>query len=177
MQAHIIKDGRIANTIEVESLDTLPGFHLVDASVGGAIGDLWDGSKPVSPVIEGSALDGVKLELMASVDDAVAAVISKSTRFAIGYEQREAAAIVFRDAGYVGDPTIWVSRFAENTGMTNQAAADLILSQADHLRGKLQDLEALRMDKYKIQAAADEAAARTVCAAIIQQIKDVAATI
>lgn len=43
MRAHIIENGKIVNTIEVESLDFLP--NLVDASLGGAIGDLWDGQR------------------------------------------------------------------------------------------------------------------------------------
>lgn len=37
MRAHVINDGVIANTIEVDSLDVIPG--LVDASIGGSIGD------------------------------------------------------------------------------------------------------------------------------------------
>lgn len=41
MRAHVVLDGRIANTIEVESLDVLP--NLISAETGGRIGDLWDG--------------------------------------------------------------------------------------------------------------------------------------
>lgn len=37
MRAHVIQNGVIANTIEVDSLDALPG--LVDARIGGSIGD------------------------------------------------------------------------------------------------------------------------------------------
>jgi hypothetical protein len=51
MRAHIIKDGVVANTIEVESLDFMPG--LIDASNGGSVGDSWDGAtftKPAPPV-------------------------------------------------------------------------------------------------------------------------------
>jgi len=40
MRAHVIKDEKIHNTIEVESLDSLPDMQLVDADiVGGTIGD------------------------------------------------------------------------------------------------------------------------------------------
>jgi hypothetical protein len=52
MRAHLIQDGAVVNTIEVESLDFIPG--LIDASQGGAIGDLWDGesfTKPAPVVI------------------------------------------------------------------------------------------------------------------------------
>lgn len=47
MRAHIIKDEVVENTIEVESLDVLPG--LIDGDSGGAIGDLWDGEKFTPP--------------------------------------------------------------------------------------------------------------------------------
>lgn len=44
MRAHVIEDGKIVNTIEIERLDLIPGLHLVDADlVGGAIGDDYDG--------------------------------------------------------------------------------------------------------------------------------------
>jgi len=47
MRAHIIDNGVVVNTIEVESLDFLPG--LIDAQQGGAIGDLWDGQTFIRP--------------------------------------------------------------------------------------------------------------------------------
>ena len=55
MRAHIIENGIVVNTIEVESLDFLPG--LVNASKGGAIGWHYDGNTftppaPVAPVVE-----------------------------------------------------------------------------------------------------------------------------
>jgi hypothetical protein len=45
MRAHIIKDGIVRNTIEIEALDTIEelGPFLRDAELGGKIGDLWDG--------------------------------------------------------------------------------------------------------------------------------------
>ena len=47
MRAHVIKDGKVTNTIEVKSLDILPG--LIDASRGGTQGDLWDGKVFTTP--------------------------------------------------------------------------------------------------------------------------------
>ena len=47
MRAHIVENGIVTNTIEVELLDTLP--NLLDASLGGTIGDLWDGTSFSSP--------------------------------------------------------------------------------------------------------------------------------
>lgn len=48
MRAHLIENGKVANTIEVESLDFLPG--LIDAALGGSIGDSWDGESFTAPV-------------------------------------------------------------------------------------------------------------------------------
>jgi len=42
MRAHIITEGKVSNTIEVDSLDVFP--NLIDASVGGSIGDTWNGT-------------------------------------------------------------------------------------------------------------------------------------
>lgn len=50
MQAHIIKNGIVVNTIEVESLDFMPG--LIDAKQGGSIGDLYDGVTFTKPAPE-----------------------------------------------------------------------------------------------------------------------------
>jgi hypothetical protein len=53
MKAHIIENGVVVNTIVVESLDLLP--NLIDAELGGSIGDLYDGTtftKPAPVVIE-----------------------------------------------------------------------------------------------------------------------------
>lgn len=91
-------------------------------------------------------------ELMANLDNKIEARLRNSTRFSLGYVEREAAAIAFKDAGYTGDPTTWVSRFADNTGLTNTQATDLILSQAAAMRAALKALEEYRMDKYLIQA-------------------------
>jgi len=49
MKAHIIENTRVTNTIEVESLSFMP--HLIDASLGGKIGDLWDGSIFKNPTL------------------------------------------------------------------------------------------------------------------------------
>lgn len=39
MHAHVMDGDRIANTIIVDGLDSIPGLTLVDAAIGGAIGD------------------------------------------------------------------------------------------------------------------------------------------
>lgn len=47
MRAHVIENGVVVNTIEVESLDFLPG--LVDADNGGKIGDLYQDGQFTTP--------------------------------------------------------------------------------------------------------------------------------
>jgi hypothetical protein len=46
MRAHVIEDNIVVNTIEVDSLDFMPG--LIDGSVGG-IGWVWDGKNLTDP--------------------------------------------------------------------------------------------------------------------------------
>ena len=47
MRAHIIENGVVVNTILVDSLDMLP--NLIDAELGGSIGDLYDGTTFTTP--------------------------------------------------------------------------------------------------------------------------------
>lgn len=47
MRAHVIKDGIVVNTIEVESLDFMP--NLIDAEQGGSIGWIYDGKNLTPP--------------------------------------------------------------------------------------------------------------------------------
>jgi hypothetical protein len=46
MRAHIVENGVVVNTIEVDSLDVIPG--LIDGDIGG-IGWLWDGENLTPP--------------------------------------------------------------------------------------------------------------------------------
>jgi hypothetical protein len=60
MRAHIIENGIVINTINIEALDTVPELtsKLIDAEQGGKVGDLWDGSTfttPAKPIIEPAA--------------------------------------------------------------------------------------------------------------------------
>ena len=50
MNAHVIENGVVVNTIFVDSLDCMP--NLIDASIGGSSGDSWDGqifTHPIKP--------------------------------------------------------------------------------------------------------------------------------
>lgn len=73
MRAHVIENGKVINTIEVESLDFMPG--LISAKNDGSIGDLWDGKKFTTspPVID---KDSIKAE-MAAADLAIIRAIAE----------------------------------------------------------------------------------------------------
>lgn len=162
MRAHIIENGRVVNTIEVASLDFMPG--LIDADEhGGSIGDEWDGLAVTPPPLP--PLD--RTALAAQIDDAVAAVTSRYTRFQPEYEMREAQAAAFRDAAYTGAVPRQVAAFATPAGKTPQEATDIILAQAAQLRGALDSLGELRMRKYEVLRAATDDAARTALAEIL----------
>ena len=49
MRAHVIENGKVVNTIEIERLDLIPNLSLVDASLGGSIGDTFDGKDFIKP--------------------------------------------------------------------------------------------------------------------------------
>ena len=87
---------------------------------------------------------------MSQIDNTIAAIYNQFTRFQMEYEAREKAAQSYKDGGYVGEPSVWVKRFADNTGITFKQCTDLVLSQANKLRKAILDLGQLRMDKYKV---------------------------
>lgn len=107
--------------------------------------------------------------LVSSVDDMIAQTYDRFQRFTMEYVQREAAAQAYKDAGYTGDPTIWITNVAANLGLTNQQTADLVLSQAATLRDALVLLGKIRMDKYLITSAATFDDARAVYFGIVDQ--------
>jgi hypothetical protein len=124
-----------------------------------------------------NALPKLKSQLVNSVDDAVAVIYAKWMRFEAEYREREAAAVAFVSAGYVGDPGVWVTAFATSAGKTNAQSADLIIAQAAGLRAALQNLGALRMQKYGILSAQSPASANSVHDTIILQANAIAAAI
>ena len=111
------------------------------------------------------------------IDDVVAAIYGRFTRFAIEYEDREAQAQAYKDAGYTGPVPPCVAEFATPAGMPAQAATDLILSQSVNLRTAQSALSALRMRKYEVLRAATDAQAQAVAEEILQAIAAVGAQV
>jgi hypothetical protein len=124
----------------------------------------------VEPVIDPMILASLKKSLADSIDDRVAEVTVRWTRFKEGYAKREAAAREYKLAGYTGDPTRWITSFATNANKTTQQATDIIIAQADGLNLALEDLEDLRMQKYKILLANDETVIRSEHQRIMSEI-------
>jgi len=124
----------------------------------------------IEPMADPAILAQLKQSLAFAIDDRVANVIEKWTRFKEGYAKREAAAREYKLAGYTGDPTRWISSFATNANRTNQQATDIIIAQADGLNLALEDLEDLRMQKYQILRANDEAVMRSEHQRIMSEI-------
>ncbi len=64
MRAHVIENVKIVNIIEIERLDLIPTLNLIDASLGGSIGDYFDGKNFIKPKEElKSDLKEIKSEL------------------------------------------------------------------------------------------------------------------
>lgn len=174
MRAHIIEGGAVANTIAVDSLDSLPGVTLIDANLhGGSIGWLWDGehlTPPPSPPFDRAAA-------ALQIDEAVAAIYGRFTRFQLEYTEREAQAQAYKDAGYTGPVPPRVAEFATPAGMQAQAATDLILQQAVNLRTAQGALSALRMRKYEVLRAATDVQAQAVASEILAGVAAVGANV
>jgi hypothetical protein len=114
MRAHVIKNGIVTNTIEVESLDFMTG--LVDASLGGKIGDMWDGKSFSEPPLSIEELE----ELLGTKKDSI----------------REQAETAYETPVTLSDGSVWnggmdsalaidgAVRLAENAGLTQISLYD-----------------------------------------------------
>ncbi len=96
-------------------------------------------------------IEDIRLSSIRQIDDESATVTKKWTRFTEEYKEREAAAIAYKEAGYTGDASIYITSFSEPAGITNQEATDLILKQANDLRALQSQLAAERMRKYELK--------------------------
>ena len=110
MRAHVLENGIVTNTIEVESLNTLP--NLLDASLGGEIGDLYSNGAftkpPVPPEPVPSEVSNAQARealirsgiSIASVNSALAAIPDPVER-EVAVTQWEYRATIRRDADLV----------------------------------------------------------------------------
>ena len=171
MTTHIIIGGVVVNTIVAtvaEAQAVYPDAVCLPADTG-AIGWLWDGETLAPP--SGPPFDRAAAALQ--IDEAVAAIYGRFTRFQLEYTEREAQAQAFKDAGYTGEVPPRVAEFATPAGMPAQAATDLILAQAANLRTAQGALSALRMRKYEVLRAETDAAAQAVASEILAGVEAV----
>jgi hypothetical protein len=174
MRAHQLDENNvILNTINVASLDDLP--NLIDASLGGQIGDQWNGGTEfASPTPD---LGQIKANLAAKVENAVLAIYQKPVTLAREYENRNTQAQAFKDAGYTGTPGSFLKGFADKAGLDYESAADRVLAQAAAFLAAEPVLADLRMEKYAIQLAADQATAQAIFDSAMSQIQATVAQI
>jgi hypothetical protein len=129
------------------------GWSVIDGNEPPTLAHTWDGAQWVAP--PAPPLD--RAAMVAQIDAAAKAVYERFLPFAEEYKAREAQAQAYKDAGYTGTVPPRVAGFATPAGLTPEAATDLILSQAANLRGALNQLSDLRMQKYLVSRAATDA--------------------
>lgn len=128
------------------------------------------------PVVELSDADK-KAIWMQQVDATISTVLGHFTRFERGYELREVAARAYRDAGYTGEVSGWISGFADSFKIGYQAAADTIIAQADLIHAGHYQLDAVqRMRKYAI-ATATIAEAEAIFNDIMAKVSEIEASL
>lgn len=129
MRAHVIENGVVVNTIEVESLDFLP--NLVEATEGG-IGWLYDGQTfnappaPPVPVPDSVTMRQARLALLGIglLDDVVAAIAAIPDPV-----QRKAAEIEWEYAQTVDRNSPFTQQMAAGLSLTAEQL-DALFTQA-----------------------------------------------
>jgi hypothetical protein len=174
--------GRVTGSLQQPASARLPdGMIECTAEQAGAFAqhrvDLSGATPAVVGIDAATWLNTLKVQLSADIDQTVASVYATWMRFQAEYEGREAAAQAYKDAGYTGDVSVWISGFADAANKTAQEATDLILQQSVSLRGALEQLGTIRMRKYEVLMAADCDTASAAHASIIAAIQAVAASI
>ena len=133
--------------------------------------------QPIPAHVIAQRSQALRAGLVSQIDEAVAAIYGRFTRFQLEYTEREAQAQAYKDAGYTGAVPPRVSEFATPAAMPAKDATDLILSQAANLRTAQGELSALRMRKYEVLRAESDAQAQAAADAILQSIATVGAQV
>lgn len=116
---------------------------------------LADGNVP-DPA-DGPNLDELKQTLTKQIDDKFEAIYRHFTRFKDEYQAGEVAARAYKAAGYTGAVSVYISSYAQGASVSNQVAADTIITQADAAYAMIPQLRAIRMQKYDVLSASTEA--------------------
>lgn len=157
-----------------------PITHGVRAAAPVQVDGVWTQQWEVYPLPaeeQDANAQSLRASLVTQIDEAVAAIYGRFTRFAIEYQEREQQAQAYKDAGYTGTVPPRVAEFATPAAMSADDAADLILAQAANLRTAQGALSALRMRKYEVLRAATTTEAQAVGAEILAGIATVGAQV
>lgn len=129
MRAHVIENGTVVNTIEVDSLDQFP--NLVSADVGGIGWKLIDGvltppDNPVTVFVPSSVtMRQARLALLAAGQlDAINTVIASITP----PEMQQKVAIEWEFAQTVDRNSEWVEGLRPALGLTVEQLDDLFIA-------------------------------------------------
>lgn len=90
-------------------------------------------------------------DLKASIDNKAATVKTKWSRFLDEYKEREKEAIRFKEGNYEGTPTEILKAFADAAQLDYKTATDIVLSQAERVRGVLTEIANTRMRKFSLK--------------------------
>ena len=174
MRAVKVENGVSVAVLEVPTLDCFEGISLIEAPDEIGIGWAFDG---VSFIMPQSELEAIRLRTRNTIDSHIAEIYSNLKQFSIAHVEREKAARAFKAAGYQGDASVWVTKFAENTKITAIAATDIIIAKADAQAKVIESLDALRMDKQLITDSSTAAQAREKRDEVIRLANAIVATI
>lgn len=158
MRAHQLdKDGLIINTIEVNSLDVFP--DLVDASIGGTIGDsvinMTLVKKPITDTfIEDRAAFIKKVD--ADVDAIYAAAIGNR---ATEYELAEKEALAYKAAAYAGKAPASISAWSGAKKESDKWATDNIIATSASWRAAQSAMRSQRLSSKEAAKGAIDLAA------------------
>lgn len=112
----------------------------------------WHNGKwQLSKTKQAEQLEATRAQLIDSIDNRAAEIAAHWLRFAEEYKEREAAAMTYRDAGFEGEPSIYITSFSTVAKIPHKAAAELILQQAEGLRELQKQLAVQRMRKYELK--------------------------
>lgn len=131
MRAHVIQNGKVVNTIEVESLDFMP--NLVDAAQGGKICDLWDGVRFSEPPRYASIETG-RANMMATVN---AECDKRMSALVAGYPENEQKTFAKQEdeaRAYMTNPanaTPMIDALAATRGIDKGVLVSRIIAKAD----------------------------------------------
>jgi hypothetical protein len=122
-------------------------------------------------------LSAFKAGLVLQIDNTVAEIYNRFTRFEQEYTLRESQAQAYKDLGYTGTVPEQVAAFATPAGIDAQSAADLILFQANNLRAALAQLGVRRMRKYEVVNAADASTAQAKYDEIMLEVEAIGSSL